>query len=90
MINWPVPRSTKYGRAFVGVRIHYRILIIWFSVIAALSIFEGDGVLHEEFGHREREAICDHISRRYQWKGIIYSDKVAKFVETCEGSETSS
>jgi transposase InsO family protein len=38
--------------------------------------------LHDEAGHRGRQATFEKVSRRYQWKGI-YSD-VSDFVKTCE------
>jgi hypothetical protein len=38
--------------------------------------------LHDETGHRGRKATFDHISRRYQWKGMF--DDVSNYVKTCE------
>jgi hypothetical protein len=38
--------------------------------------------LHDEAGHRGRQATFEKVSRRYQWKGM-YSD-VSDFVKTCE------
>ena len=38
--------------------------------------------LHDEAGHRGRQGIYDHISRRYQWKGMY--DDVVKYIKSCE------
>jgi transposase InsO family protein len=38
--------------------------------------------LHDEIGHRGVMSTFEHISRRYQWKGM-YAD-VADYVKTCE------
>jgi hypothetical protein len=38
--------------------------------------------LHDECGHRGRQAIFEKVTKRYQWKGI-YED-VSNFVKTCE------
>jgi len=35
ILDWPVPRSTKEARAFIGVIVYYRIFIVAFSIIAA-------------------------------------------------------
>jgi len=35
ILDWPVPRSTKEARAFIGVIVYYRIFIVAFSVVAA-------------------------------------------------------
>jgi len=38
--------------------------------------------LHDEAGHRGAKVTYDHISRRYQWKGM-YED-VLNYIKTCE------
>ena len=38
--------------------------------------------LHDEAGHRGWKVTYDHVSRRYQWKGM-YED-VVNYVKTCE------
>ena len=35
ILDWPVPRSTKEARAFIGVIVYYRIFIVAFSIVAA-------------------------------------------------------
>ena len=38
--------------------------------------------LHDEIGHRGKQATFEHVSRRYQWKGLY--DDVANYVKFCE------
>jgi hypothetical protein len=38
--------------------------------------------LHDQTGHRGRKATFEHISRRYQWKGMF--EDVSNYVKTCE------
>ena len=38
--------------------------------------------LHDEIGHRGKQATFEHVSRRYQWKGLY--DDVAKYIRSCE------
>ena len=35
IVDWPIPRTTKEARAFIGVAVYYRIFISSFSIIAA-------------------------------------------------------
>jgi len=39
IMDWPIPRSVKDARAFVGIVVYYRIFIVGFAIIAA-PIFE--------------------------------------------------
>lgn len=38
--------------------------------------------LHDQTGHRGRQITYDHVSRRYQWKGMW--DDVVEYVKSCE------
>ena len=38
--------------------------------------------LHDKIGHRAQKATYDHVSRRYQWKGMY--DDIVNYVKSCE------
>ena len=38
--------------------------------------------LHDEVGHRGRNATFEQVKRRYQWKGMF--EDVSEWVKTCE------
>ena len=44
ILDWPVPRSTRDARAFIGIVVYYRIFIIDFAIIASpiFALFRKD------------------------------------------------
>jgi hypothetical protein len=38
--------------------------------------------LHNGIGHRSKQSTFEHVSQRYQWKGMF--EDVAKYIKSCE------
>src|SRR5437016_3419594 len=72
IIAWPVPRSTKDTRAFIGIVVYYRIFTISFAIIGApiFELFQKDVKF---IWSPERQNAMDELKRRLMEAPILIS-----------------